>query len=46
VTRAPRTIALPWLQQAEALAWLPDGKGLHATGEFSPAPLVYLPAGG
>jgi len=46
VTRAPRTIALPWLQQAEAVAWLPDGKGLLATGEFSPAPLVYLPAGG
>jgi len=45
VTRAPRTTRLPWLQQAEALAWLPDGKALLATGEFSPAPLVYLPAG-
>ena len=29
----------------EALAWLPDGSGLFATGEFSPAPLVFLPAG-
>ena len=44
VGRAPHTRALPWLHQAEAVAWLPDGKGLLATGEFSPAPLVYLPA--
>ncbi|BCT91291.1 hypothetical protein LYSHEL_03150 [Lysobacter helvus] len=44
VGHAPRTEPLPWLHQAEALAWMPDGKGLLATGEFSPAPLVYLPA--
>ena len=44
VSRAPRAVSLPWLHQAEAVAWLPDGKGLLATGEFSPAPLVYLPA--
>jgi hypothetical protein len=43
-TRPPRTRPVPWLHQAEALAWLPDGKGLLATGEFSPAPLIYLPA--
>jgi hypothetical protein len=43
--RAPtRAQSLPWLHQAEAIAWLPDGKGLIATGEFSPAPLVWLPA--
>jgi hypothetical protein len=44
VAHPPRTEPLPWLHQAEALAWMPDGKGLLATGEFSPAPLVYLPA--
>ncbi|MUV14141.1 hypothetical protein [Noviluteimonas gilva] len=44
VARAPNAQALPWLHQAEAIAWLPDGKGLIATGEFSPAPLVWLPA--
>jgi hypothetical protein len=44
VARVPATQPLPWLHQAEALAWLPDGKGLIATGEFSPAPLVWLPA--
>ena len=44
VKRAPRTQPLPWLHQAEGLAWMPDGKGLIATGEFSPAPLVWLPA--
>ncbi len=44
VARQPATQPLPWLHQAEAVAWLPDGKGLIATGEFSPAPLVWLPA--
>jgi hypothetical protein len=44
ITRAPRTQPLPWLHQAEGVAWMPDGKGLIATGEFSPAPLVWLPA--
>ena len=42
-TRAPRVLALPWLHQPEALGWTVDGRGLYATGEFSPAPLVYLP---
>lgn len=44
VARTPSAQSLPWLHQAEAIAWLPDGKGLIATGEFSPAPLVWLPA--
>jgi hypothetical protein len=33
---------LPWLPQAEALAWSADGRGLYATGEHSPAPLLAL----
>lgn len=44
IARPPAVRSVPWLHQAEALAWLPDGTGLIATGEFSPAPLVYLPA--
>ena len=44
VARTPRTQALPWLHQAEGVTWMPDGRGLIATGEFSPAPLVWLPA--
>ena len=44
IARTPDAQPLPWLHQAEALAWMPDGKGLLATGEFSPAPLVWLPA--
>jgi len=24
------------------VAWTPDSQGLYATGEFSPAPLLYL----
>lgn len=44
VARAPRVQPLPWLHQAEAVTWATDGQGLYASGEFSPAPLVYLPA--
>ena len=33
---------LPWIPQAEALAWSAGGRGLFATGEFSPAPLFFL----
>jgi len=40
----PTAQPLPWLHQAEAVAWTTDGRGLYASGEFSPAPLVYLPA--
>lgn len=38
----PSAQPLPWLHQAEAVAWAADGRGLFASGEFSPAPLVYL----
>jgi hypothetical protein len=44
VARPPTAQPLPWLHQAEAVAWASDGRGLYASGEFSPAPLVYLPA--
>jgi hypothetical protein len=40
--RRPSVHALPLLPQAEALAWSGNGRGLYATGEFSPAPLLYL----
>jgi hypothetical protein len=42
LSRLPEVHALPLLPQAEALAWSADGRGLYATGEFSPAPLLYL----
>lgn len=38
----PQVHELPWLPQAEGLAWSADGSGLYATGEHSPAPLLYL----
>jgi hypothetical protein len=38
----PRVHSLTWLPQAEALAWAADGRGLYASGEHSPAPLLYL----
>jgi len=40
--RYPLRRDVPWLHQPEAVAWSVDGQGLYATGEFSPAPLVYL----
>jgi hypothetical protein len=42
LARAPKVHPLPWLPQGEALAWSADGKALYATGELSPAPLLYL----
>jgi len=45
VARAPRFEPLPWLPQAEALAWSPDGRHLYATGEFIPAPLYRITPG-
>jgi hypothetical protein len=42
VARAPWIHDLPWLPQAEGLAWSTDGRGLYATGEHSPAPLLFL----
>ncbi len=41
--RPPQVREVPWLPQPEALAWTADGHGLYATGEFTPAPLVYFP---
>jgi len=43
VAGPPVVRPLPWLHQAEAVAWTTEGQGLYASGEFSPAPLVYLP---
>jgi hypothetical protein len=43
IRRQPQRLPLPfWLHQAEALASAGDGRGLYASGEFSPAPLLYL----
>lgn len=42
VARAPVVHALPWLPQAEAMGWSAGGRGLFATGEFTPAPLFFL----
>jgi hypothetical protein len=38
----PHIHSLTWLPQAEGLAWAGDGEGLYASGEHSPAPLLYL----
>jgi hypothetical protein len=38
----PQVHALTWLPQAEALAWAADGQAMYASGEHSPAPLLYL----
>jgi hypothetical protein len=45
MARKPAVHDLPWLPQAEALGWDADGRGLYATGEFAPAPLLYLNPG-
>jgi len=45
VARKPVVHDLPWLPQAEALGWDASGHGLYATGEFAPAPLLYLNPG-
>ncbi|MCL1634113.1 hypothetical protein M2650_05635 [Luteimonas sp. SX5] len=42
VTHKPKSHELPWLPQPEALDWARNGRALYATGEFAPAPLVYL----
>ena len=42
VARRPQSRELPWLPQPEALDWARNGRALYATGEFAPAPLVYL----
>ncbi len=38
--RAPINLALPWLPQAEAIAWSLDGSSLLVGGEQIPSPLV------
>ena len=38
----PTVHDLTLLPQAEAIAWTPEGHGLYATGEFRPAPLLFL----
>ena len=43
IRRVPQSQVVPWLHQPEALAWAMDGRGLYATGEFSPVPLVFFP---
>jgi hypothetical protein len=42
LARVPEVHELPWLPQPEALGWSADGRGLFATGEFAPAPLLFL----
>lgn len=42
VGRPPRVLSLPWLPQAEAMGWDPDGHHVFATGEFVPAPLYRI----
>lgn len=42
VSAVPHVHDLPPLPQAEALAWSADGSAIYATGEHSPAPLLYL----
>lgn len=42
VRRDPQVRDVPWVPQPEAAGWAADGRGLYVTGEFTPAPLVYL----
>ena len=42
VSRPAQVRELPWLPQAEALGWSPDGRSLYATGEFIPAPMYRI----
>jgi hypothetical protein len=42
VAHTPAVYTLPWLPQAEALAWAPGSQALYASGEAMPAPLLYL----
>lgn len=42
VAREPVQRPLPWLPQAEALAWDGDGRHVFVSGEFIPAPLYRI----
>ena len=43
VSRHPRVLEFPWVPQAEALAFDPEGVNLWITSERLPAPLLRLP---
>lgn len=42
IRRSPDLRTLPWLPQAEAMGWTVDGRSVHATGEFVPAPVYRI----
>lgn len=43
VARPPLVVRMTLLPQPEAVTFSRGGKGIYATGEFSPAPILYLP---
>lgn len=43
LTHPPLVVRMSLLPQPEAVAFSRAGQGIFATGEFSPAPIVYLP---
>ena len=43
VARPPLVVPMTLLPQPEAVAFSRGGKGIYATGEFSPAPILFLP---
>ncbi len=43
LTHPPLVVPMTLLPQGEAVAFSHAGQGLFATGEFSPAPILYLP---
>jgi hypothetical protein len=43
VTQAARVVEFPWIPQAEALTFAPDGRSLWISSERLPAPLLRLP---
>lgn len=43
LTQPPMVVRMTLLPQPEAVAFSRDGEGIFATGEFSPAPILYLP---
>lgn len=43
VTHPPLVVPMTLLPQPEAVAFSRSGQGILATGEFSPAPILYLP---
>lgn len=43
VARPPLVVRMMLLPQPEAVTFSRGGKGIYATGEFSPAPILYLP---